>query len=348
MKKTLENLLFPLPNTTLTRRFILALVPSILLTCFYSTLPEVLQQTPGVVHYPSVFFAGLIGGTLPALICLGLYIGLMLTTVRPFLLIAPLSDIQSLTRFFMFIVTSLVFLGMLHVLRKALKKANESILLRDDFLNIVSHELKTPLTALKLNLDVVHRIQADENPDYASKNVILSSQRQIIRLERLICSMMDLTLFDSGQLVLMKKNCSLKKIIQDVVLTLNHPTIEIENNTESFEGHWDQLRIEQVVSNILHNAIKYGHGKPIEIKLGHCTERGVWFSVKDQGPGIKESDQTIIFERFQRVNTCTDVQGLGLGLYLTKKLVEIHNGKIELMSKPGEGALFKVFLPASN
>lgn len=312
----------------------------------HTFLPPIVRQTPAVLHYPAVFVAAWLGGFVPGLISILMTTLFSLFVLRPHLLSFPITDFPSFTRIIIFVSSSLVFLVMLHILRKALDKANEAVALRDDFLSLISHELKTPLTALKLNLNVVQNIQEEENVNSFAKNQLESSIRQVNRLERLIVAMMDLTLFDSGQLILMKKNCDLKKSIHDVVSSLDNKSVQILHAEGEFSGHWDQVRIEQIILNIVHNAIKYGQGKPVQIEIGSDATHA-WFSVKDQGPGIDIQDHKRVYERFQRLNTCTDVQGLGLGLYLTKKLVEVHKGEIMIESKLGDGALFKVRLPVA-
>lgn len=325
-------------------RFFLALVPSLSLVLGHNFLPAFMERTPAAFFYPSVFFGTWIGGIAPGVLSVALYKVYVVLFVRPHMLTSPFSDPEGLTRMVMFTASSLIFIVMLDFLRKALKRANNAIAVRDDFLSLISHELKTPLTALKLNIDIIKRVHQEEFPDSPSKVQIESSVRQVGRLERLIVAMMDLTMFDSGQLALLRKDSDLKKIIQDAVTSLNHESIQITFPEVELRGHWDPVRLEQIASNIIHNAIKYGHGKPVEINMG-LEENKVWFSVKDYGAGIDEKDHKRIFKRFQRANTCTDVQGLGLGLYLTKKLVKFHQGEIEVESKPGVGSLFKVRLP---
>ena len=244
---------------------------------------------------------------------------------------------------FFFITNMTLFL--LLQLRTAFVKSSKALYLRDEFLDLASHELKTPLTALRLNLSIAQQLAQEKNPVAGATYLLESSHRQIARLERLIGSMMDLTLFESGQLDLVKKSCCLKTIIDEMVVINGSPLINIHSSPKSYVGIWDQTRLEQIISNLLSNAVKYGKNNPIEVHLGRDDEY-VWFSVKDQGTGIRSEDLLRIFERFQRANTDHNVQGMGLGLYLTKNLVELHDGKITVQSTPGAGSLFTVKLPA--
>jgi signal transduction histidine kinase len=324
---------------------VLALIPTIVLLLASPYFPKIVSQTPAIIFYPSFFLATWLGGVWPGLISTFICLTLGTMTIRPEFLEKPLLDIPNLARSIIFLTTCLLFLALVGALQKALKKANTAVALRDEFLDLASHELKTPLTALKLNLETAHRIIAEDTNAKTPKNLLISSQRQVHRLERLIVAMMDLTLFDSGHLKLMRTKCDLYKIVQDVIGTFDLPGITILTPEKNVLVYVDQVRIEQIVSNIVHNAIKYGQGNIIQIEIGIENELA-WFSVQDQGAGIPEKDQKRIFERFQRANTSIDVQGLGLGLYLTKKLVELHQGNIQVKSSQGNGSLFTVKFPA--
>jgi signal transduction histidine kinase len=109
-------------------------------------------------------------------------------------------------------------------------------------------------------------------------------------------------------------------------------------------GNWDRLRISQVVTNLLSNAVKYGNGKPVEVSYGASGD-GAFVAVRDQGIGIDPSDQRQIFERFERAVSSRNYGGLGLGLYIVKRIVEAHGGSIRVDSSPGAGAAFWVELP---
>jgi signal transduction histidine kinase len=109
-------------------------------------------------------------------------------------------------------------------------------------------------------------------------------------------------------------------------------------------GYWDRLRISQVVTNLLSNAVKYGAGKPVEVEFGPREDRA-WLVVRDQGIGIDPADQPQIFERFERAVSSRNYGGLGLGLYIVKRIVEAHGGTIRVDSTPGAGAAFYVELP---
>ena len=109
-------------------------------------------------------------------------------------------------------------------------------------------------------------------------------------------------------------------------------------------GHWDPMRLEQVVDNLISNAIKYGAGKPVEVRLRDRGERVV-LQVRDHGIGIEAADQTRVFERFERAVPTRQFSGFGLGLWIARRVVEAHGGTISVSSEPGAGATFTVELP---
>jgi signal transduction histidine kinase len=120
----------------------------------------------------------------------------------------------------------------------------------------------------------------------------------------------------------------------------------VRMNTEDFTGEWDRDRLEQVLNNLLSNAVKYSpNGGEITVSVSHDT-RWVTIGVRDQGMGIDEEHQRSLFERFYRAGAeQTDIQGLGLGLYVTRRIVDAHGGEITVTSTPGEGSEFTVRLP---
>jgi signal transduction histidine kinase len=118
----------------------------------------------------------------------------------------------------------------------------------------------------------------------------------------------------------------------------------IEVTGEPVRGFWDRLRISQVVTNLLSNAVKYGGGKPVRVEFGPQGDRA-FLTVRDRGIGIDPADQAQIFERFERAVSSRNYGGLGLGLYIVKRIVEAHGGTVRVESRAGEGAAFHVELP---
>lgn len=233
--------------------------------------------------------------------------------------------------------------------------ARVAIQVRDEFLSIASHELKTPLTPLKLQLQSLARQLRKGDMQQISLDQLLhafdSSDRQVVRLTHLIDDLLDVSRISTGHLKLTLEPVNLAQLVEEVVATYSHQlkelgsTIELKLNPE-LHGQFDRVRIEQVLINLLTNAAKYAIGKPILVTLER--ENGfAKLSVKDQGPGILPRDQKRIFERFERVRDRDNVTGLGLGLHISQQIIEGHQGTIVVESQPGFGATFIVRLPLS-
>ena len=345
MKKQATNILIPFQNESSALRHSLAVFPAILLFTTFHEMPLYLTQIPLSLCYVVIILACWINGKNSGAVAAILSILTIKFQVADGFFANVVNNSQGLTRIGVFFVIGSITITLLLKIREALVNANKAISLRDEFLDLASHELKTPLTALRLNLTIAQQLSQDANPEAAAKYLLESSHRQVGRLERLVGAMMDITLFESGQLVLALKACNLKTILEDMVAVSGSKLMSISACEDQCIGNWDQTRLEQIISNLLSNAVKYGNNDSIEIVLSR-DEKHVWFSVKDNGPGISPEDQRRIFERFQRANLDMNVQGMGLGLYLTKNLVELHKGSITVQSTPGAGSLFTVKLPA--
>lgn len=230
--------------------------------------------------------------------------------------------------------------------------SRNAIQARDEFLSIASHELKTPLTPLKLQLQILARQhkngQAAISPEKFLK-IMENSDNQLNRLSRLIEDLLDVSRITSGKLRLNLESIDLKKIIEDVMSQYEHQLkdalLQIEIDADSkVICLVDPMRIEQVIINLLTNALKYAPGKPIKISLEKSGEIAK-ICIKDQGPGIAEENQERIFKRFERVKATDNVGGLGLGLYISHQIIEAHHGKIYVESTPGHGSNFVIELP---
>ncbi len=228
-----------------------------------------------------------------------------------------------------------------------------ALALRDEFLSVASHELKTPLTSLKLQLQMLSReVRPAENilPNVAKLAKSLSvSTKQVDRITALVENLLDVTRIQAGKLGIKPEESDLSEALEDSLDRFGSLfsdagcalKIMIEKN---ICGNFDKSRIEQVFVNLLSNAIKYAPGEMIEISLSRDKERGL-FIVKDHGPGISKDKQMTIFERFARATNSRNISGLGLGLFISKEIVEAHRGTIRVESEPGLGASFIVELP---
>ncbi len=225
---------------------------------------------------------------------------------------------------------------------------------KDEFLNVVSHELKTPLSSMKGMAQLLHRQLERERSDKLRNLQLI--ERSIRRMEMLVKDLLDISLIESGQLVLRRQPYGLSTLCQDAIDefkagTHTAPSLTLEVPGEPIEVEVDVDRISQVILNLLSNAYKYSPpGSPIAVTVERAEDTCI-ISVHDKGVGIPAELQPHIFDRFYRVPS-TDVQtgssvGLGLGLYISHKIVEQHGGRIEVQSTPEEGSTFSIVLPLS-
>jgi signal transduction histidine kinase/HAMP domain-containing protein len=232
-------------------------------------------------------------------------------------------------------------------------EAQKAIAARDEFLSIASHELKTPLTPLKLQLQMLGR-QAKKNdlsnlsPDKILK-IVDSADKHMERLGKLIEDLLDVSRITSGKLTLNVERVNLGDMIKEVIIQYSHhlkdavKKIELVS-TPDIEALVDKIRIEQVLINLLTNAAKYAPGQPIQVGLENLGDRARIF-VTDHGPGISENDQARIFNRFERAKGTESVAGLGLGLYISQQIITAHMGKIWVESEPEKGSTFYLEIP---
>ena len=229
----------------------------------------------------------------------------------------------------------------------------EAIRVRDEFLSVASHELKTPLTPLNLQIQLLIKHLRDDGLTPLTRNNILKMAEicntQIIRLSQLIDELLDVSKIRAGRLDLRPEQINLSELLADLTNRYCHKSqkkiCEVKLVAEpNIIGTWDRNRLEQAFTNLLSNALKYGEGKPIEITAA-IEDSNVHILVHDHGVGIAERDQARIFERFERAVESNDFGGLGLGLYITRQIIEGHKGFIRLESKLGQGSVFEVTLP---
>jgi len=228
-----------------------------------------------------------------------------------------------------------------------------SVQMRDEFMSMVAHELRTPLNTLFLEAQV-RKMQLDRhnldafNEDNLNK-MVARDGRQIQSMIRLIDDMLDVSRMRSGRLSIRPKQTDLSVLLERIVSDLAHQagaqgtTITLTAQPHVI-GLWDAFRIEQVVANLLNNALRYGQKMPIEVTLTADAHQAR-IDVRDYGVGISSTDQQRIFNAFERGANNGAPGGLGLGLYITKQLTEAHQGEIVVLSSLGEGALFSVSLP---
>jgi len=228
-----------------------------------------------------------------------------------------------------------------------------ALVARDEFLMIASHELKTPLTSLKLRLQMGKRNLRPEMDKMPKKEELLNfynqSLEQVDSLVRLVDDLLEVSRLQSGQFSLNKEDLNLSDLIHSVAQRFQDEKKMVFKITPGVTVYADKYRMDQVISNLLSNAIKHAPLSQIDVELNLSPDlKRAFFIVKDSGPGIEKEMQDKIFLRFARLSSYTHVGGMGLGLYMVKKIVEGHGGDITLLSAPGQGATFVVSLPVKE
>ncbi len=230
----------------------------------------------------------------------------------------------------------------------------EAVAYRDEFLSVASHELRTPLSPLKLGLQssLSSLTKAPDKPP--TPTVIKSLQvadRQVDRLQLLVDTLLDVSRIRAGRLELDRGRVDLDGLVREVLarfqVELDRKDLKVTQRLAPVAGRWDRSRLDQVITNLITNAIKYGNGKPFEIEVERDESRAR-LVVIDQGIGIAAGDTERIFNRFERAVTSKNFTGLGLGLYITRQIVRAHGGDIKVESEPGGGSRFCVDLPVEG
>ena len=329
----------------------------------FSAEPADRLQRPHLI-FPALIWAAVRFGpgvsSLAVLLVSIIAIGLTAAGLGPYASTRLQEDLTALQGFMGIVALTGMFLAALSAERGAAQREREQTLselraalaARDEFLSVASHELRTPLTALDLQLQIVSRTLAKE-PQSSSVEKLMSrlqiAVRQVLRLTVLIDGLLNVSRITAGRFGMEVEEVDLVALIRDVaerfdeeakragsVLTLCLP--------ESVRGSWDPTRLDQALTNLVSNAIKYGAGKPIEISLT-ASDAAVELRVIDHGIGIAPADAPRIFERYERAVSSRHYGGLGLGLYITRQIVTAHGGTIRVESEPEQRTCFIVELP---
>jgi signal transduction histidine kinase len=236
----------------------------------------------------------------------------------------------------------------------------EAVRVRQDFLSVAGHELKTPLTSLLLNARSLEKalatppaapsplapLQADQRLADRWQGL----QRQIGRLTGLVDRLLDVSRIGAGKLTLDLETLDLAEVARDVAGRFSGTesgqiTIDVP---DAINGRWDRTRIEQVITNLLSNAVNYSEGRPVTVvarRVEMCSESRAEIVVRDHGIGIAPEALSRIFERFERATSGRQYGGLGLGLWIVRQLVDAMDGSIKVESDLGRGSTFTVQLP---
>jgi len=224
-------------------------------------------------------------------------------------------------------------------------RAQEGLRLRDEFLSLVSHELKTPLAGLLLQIDAL----ANRNTlDDHTRSKLLRARESGERLDDLIETLVDVSHIATGRLVLMPERFDLVALVHETVASFQRSAARAGcelrfDAPDEIVGSWDRERMRQLIAYLMSNAIKYGAGRPVEVCL---EQRGhdVALVVRDHGPGIDPTMQSRIFERFERAVSTRHYGGLGVGLYAVHEIVTAHGGIVTVRNAESGGARFTIQL----
>ena len=239
------------------------------------------------------------------------------------------------------------------VIRNQLESLSEAIRVRDDFLSIASHELKTPITSIRLQMQMAER-QTTLNegksltPEKLQK-IFHTTNNQLNKLTRLINDLLDTTRIRAGKLSMNPKEINFSDLVKETLERFMPQLVNADctltvNIADDVFIWADPLRVEQVLMNLISNVIKYAPASPVIVELIEFDGHGL-FQIRDFGMGIPKNKISSIFERFERAQDHRGVSGLGLGLYIVKQIMDAHKGSIQVESDEGKGCLFKVKFP---
>jgi PAS domain S-box-containing protein len=228
------------------------------------------------------------------------------------------------------------------------REAQEAIQIRDAFLSVAGHEFRTPLGALTLTLHNLGRALEPSVPEKARKGLD-AARRQAQRLARLTEYLLEVGRINAGRLDLEREPTDLADVVEEAVGRLDETARRAESPISvraeaALVGEWDRSRLDQVVTNLLTNAINFGRGRPVEVEASR-RDGNALLTIRDHGIGISPEHQARIFERFERAVSNRSYAGIGLGLWICRQIVEAHGGTIGVESEPGHGATFRVELP---
>lgn len=243
--------------------------------------------------------------------------------------------------------------ALLQQLQSTQSELEQAVRMRDDFMSIVAHEVRTPLNGLILETQLRKMHLARDNAAAFTLDkmhaMVDRDERQIKSLIRLIEDMLDVSRIRTGKLSIRPNRFDLTQLVSNLLQNFAQQIEAAETEVtftapQPVEGYWDEFRIEQVVSNLLTNALRYGGRSPIQVRVYREGDEAR-VEVQDRGIGISEENQKRIFQQFERVSAKTVVAGLGLGLFISEQIVAAHGGSIVVESQINEGALFRVCLP---
>jgi signal transduction histidine kinase len=337
----------PPPRITRFQAYVSAVVIPLATVVIQRELVPLVYLVPFTLFFLAVFLVSWLGGRGPGFVAIGLSAVLadyhFLPPDRAFSLEPRVVVVIAL-----FCLVSTIVNLLTTAAVEAYVEAQRAIQMRDDFLSVAGHELRTPLGTLRLQIETLTRL-ARAQPGTVPENQLARAERNVDRLVRLVDQLLDVSRIRAGRLEMHLESCDLSDIARTVVDSFRDAAAHAGNDlvletADGVVGKWDRSRLEHVVSNLVGNAIKFGAGKTIEVRTAIDGGRAR-LSVADHGVGIAPDEQGRIFGRFQQGRLSRDKGGLGLGLWITRRMVDAHGGTIAVKSNPGEGSTFTVELP---
>jgi signal transduction histidine kinase/CheY-like chemotaxis protein len=234
------------------------------------------------------------------------------------------------------------------------REAQLAVRSRDEFLTMASHELKNPLTSLLGNAQLLERrVKRDGSLGERDQRAIHVIVEQAARLDKMIAALLDISRLQSGQLAIQRETLDLdalvRHLVEEILPTLEQHTISLTGPASPLQIVGDELRLQQVFENLIHNAIKYSpFGGPITVTIERRGDAAC-VAVSDQGIGIAQSAIPALFSRFYRAPNAQAhrIGGIGMGLYVVQEIVTLHGGSVTVNSVEGQGSTFTVCIPCS-
>ncbi len=229
----------------------------------------------------------------------------------------------------------------------ARRRLAEAVAAREEFIAVAAHELRNPLNVFHLTLQSLLRAASNAAGSADIVSLVDKSRTQLNRLTTLVDRLLDVTRIRAGTFELYKESFEMGGLVRKVVARFANETATVPIALDLdpvLTGNWDRIRIDQVLTNLISNAIKYGERKPVGVSAFAAGTRAV-VRVRDQGVGIPAEHLPRVFDRFERAAGRSGEKGLGLGLWIAKRIVEAHGGTILVESEAGKGSVFTISLP---
>lgn len=231
---------------------------------------------------------------------------------------------------------------------KLLATTQQAVASREEFLWVASHELRTPIAIVSLQLQQLRRLIERGEPTERLTSATTAALAQVDRMNALVQRLFDASQFEQGRIAIERGPVELSAIVHEVVDRLAGQAAatgsQLIVDVPELSGCWDRMRLDQVFTNVLGNALKYGAGQPVHF-IARVDGDSVYIDIRDHGIGISAADAARIFDKFHRAVPAANYGGLGLGLYISRQIIEAHGGWIEVESALGAGATFRIALP---